>query len=328
MQRALAMAQQQYGSQASTILSAIKDAGATKTNTIRQARASAIYNSDAEQAGAQKLKAQLGQIGQAAQQNSGYADTLLAQPGATSATGPGSALLAANGNSRQNVPMNVASQQAEAIRQGNDRASRARSGGAFAEQAANATFEGNVQKLRDQLSGVQNQQGLKASTTYQDLLDKANRDTLAQQKLTDAESKDAYQKAHGLGGYKPAAVKKGPSGYLTKAGQNTQLDQIGKALGWIQKLGAKQTAGKTVREYLSTGQKVITGGTDAKPVYSTIPAFGNDLTRIAMDLYYNSPAPGHTAGTLTKTGRALLKKRGVKPPPAWTRTILPAPFGP
>jgi hypothetical protein len=236
MQRAISLAQQQYGPQASTIVQAIKQAGAQRVSTVRQARATGTAGAAGEVQTGRDIVGRLGQVNQAAQQNSGYVDTLMAGPDKTSATGPGAALLAAIGNSRANLPTEIAMQQADATKLAGERATRAREGAIYAEQAANASFAGNVQSLRGQLSQIQNNQGLKANTTYQDLLDKANRDARAgaslqiqQDRLADTQTrtnlaigKDDYQRQHGLGGYK---IPKGASGWRPTGKQKRDTEE-------------------------------------------------------------------------------------------------------
>jgi hypothetical protein len=212
LDRALTMTKQKFGPQQSAILRAIQEAGGQRVSSIRQARSGAKYSTDAERHGQRQIGQAFDQIAGAAKQNSGYVDTLLAPPQPGAATGPGAALVAAIGNSRANLPVTVASQKADAVRQSEERGARARSGGAFAEQAANVTFAGQVGKLRDQLLETQQQAGLSTETTYQDLLDKADDDARADAYLDLAGQREARQAAKDArdateGGKKPRRTR-------------------------------------------------------------------------------------------------------------------------
>jgi hypothetical protein len=329
MQRAISLAQQQYGPQSSTIVRAIRTAGAQRRSTIRQARATGKAGAASEMQTGQEIVGRLGQVNAAAQQNSGYVDSLMAGPDKTSATGPGAAMLAAIGNSRANLPAAVAMQQADATRQAGERASRAREGASYAERAANTTFAGNVSTLRDQLQEVQNNQGLKANTTYQDLLDKASRDARAdagldiqRTKILDARDKDSYLRANGLGPYKPpkGASKKGwrPSGAArlkTEESVSAWVNAYKRGID-LQKVNkddptVKWTLAQAKRGMLGNGHKV--SPTTAVKLYEK--RIRDNMTQKFGDHLGNAIAQSVTYGGVgLGTQHMVWKKYGVKLP--------------
>jgi hypothetical protein len=319
LQRALELTQLKYGGKTSGIVQAIKEANQQRVDTVRQARSGARYATDAERYGQKDLHKSYGAIGAAAQQSGTFMDQLSpAQPGT-----PASAVMAAIASSRAAIPTNVAQMETQAVQDSQGRAARARSGGQFAEQAANVNFAGTVGKLRDQLSQTQSDAGLSTDTTYQSLLNQDQKSKLDQRKVTDAENKDAYQKANGLGPYKPAAKPKGKSHWLTPVQQNAYNQKVSEALAWVKKYAsAPGTKGKDIHQWLESGgtyikPKKTNAAGDEVPSYGNSPAFGTDVARIAMDLYFNSPHPGTVPGTLTRTSKNTYRKAKVQPPKKW-----------
>ncbi len=314
MKRALALTKLKYGSQANAIMQAIAEAGAIRKSQVSQARAGAKYGTDAERYGQVGINKAFDGIRDAAAQSGAYMDKLSPVAQGT----PGSALLAAIQNSRQNMPQNVANQRALAIQDSESRAARARSGGAFAEQAANATFQGNVAKLRDQLSQIQDKAATSTETTYQSLLDDYNKE---QRLLGDSAERARHNRA--MENKKGAGKGK----WLTQSQQNAFNEKVSQAYGWVQRLAGSGASGKQVRQLLSAGGSTPRGqykdpatGTMKSVAGEKVPNYGTDVARIAMDLYYNvrpGSRPGQRQGTLTATSKRIYRSRRVKPPKAW-----------
>lgn len=314
LDRAIKLTQLQFGDQTSSIMRAIKEAGALKNSQIRQARSGARYATDAERFGQKGIKDSYKAIGDAAAQSGQFMDKLTPVPDGS----PGSAILAAIQSSRAAIPTTVAQQQAQAIADSEGRASRARAGGQFAEQAANVNFAGTVDKLRDQLSEVQGKAGLSVETTYQDLLDKYDAKS-----LKEAELAERIRHNQAVENKKP----KGKSKWLTRVEQNTYITNVNKAYAWVQKLAASGASGKQVRELISAGgstpRKTYTDpatGEAKSQAGDTVPGYGVDVARMAMDLFYNvapGATPGSVRGTLTRTSKQALRRAGVKAPKSW-----------
>lgn len=311
LQRAIDMTKLQFGDQTDAILQAIKDAGAQRVRTIRQARSGARYATDAERYGQKGIKDAYKNIADAAAQSGQFMDKLTPVPDGT----PASAILAAIQSSRAAIPTNVATQQAQAITDSEARASRARAGGAFAVNNANANFAGTVADLRAQLAKVQDKAGLSVNTTYQDLLDADSKRRLDEAKFAETQRHNQATEANGAKG-------KGKTKWLSPKDQNAFNEKVSEAYAWVKRYAADpKMKGKQIRQFIESGGTYVNGQTaDGNPKYGNSPTYGSDIARIAMDLYYNVPpgaTPGSVRGTLTRTAKGIYRNRRVKPPKDW-----------
>lgn len=321
--QALAIADQEYGPQTSTLLSVLSDLKSQRSNTIRQAESAGRYGTDSERAAQGNIGGAFDGIQSAAGQNTSFLDQLFASPSNSQA---GTAIMAAIANSRANLPTNIASAKAHAITESESRGARARSGAEFAKRAAFDKYDSESGRAREQLLALQGRAGNKAGLTYQDLIDKdANRE-LDYAKFDETKRHNLQMEAKARN-----QAKKGPR--LTPGQRNTFITDVNKALGWVQKLAASEAPGKAIHQLISAGGKTprksyIENGQTKSSEGDTVPSFGEAVTRLALDLYYNSPAPGKTQGTLTHKGRKILKDYKVKPPKAWTTkpTLQVGPF--
>jgi hypothetical protein len=127
-----------------------------------------------------------------------------------------------------------------------------------------------------------------------------------------AQEKDAYQRAHGLGPYKPAAAK-GKSGKvprhglgsLTQGQENTYVDQINQAKEWVNRLrNSAHMKDHDVYSILRTGGTL----TDKNGQKTTVPKFG-DWVNPAFDLVVH----GHLSGPNVKA----LHDKGLHVPAPW-----------
>lgn len=124
--------------------------------------------------------------------------------------------------------------------------------------------------------------------------------------LSNAEAKDAYQRNHGLGPYKPAS--KGKKAKLTPNQVQTRIDGVNEARQWIKNLSSsRHFTSSQIRAALRTGKDI----TDEHGNKRKVPKIGNDLINAAYDL--------ETYGYLSPTNLRRLKARGVRIPPEWKR---------
>lgn len=184
-------------------------------------------------------------------------------------------------------------------------------------QQAYSDYAATAQKLADQRQSLAGQEGAFTSSTIQSLMQQAARDALTRRGQTLSHqdrqaSLDETIRSHNLShedrqaAAKRTAAAKRPHtglGSLTQGQENSQVDAINQALGYIKQLKGSVPV-PTVVSLLKTGHKTK-GGT-------TIPKLPADLVDAAADI--------SRQGYLSPQSMAALHRRGVHVPGAWRPT--------
>lgn len=131
-----------------------------------------------------------------------------------------------------------------------------------------------------------------------------------------ASGKDAYQRAHGLGPYKPSATPKGGAGKkpttgigsLTGPAEQKIVDQVSSAMDQIKALQTLKVNGKSPS---STDIRKLLAGGGTWPKGMPRKSFNADFINAAYDVL--------TQGYLSNPNIAVLHARGIHIPPKWLK---------
>ena len=188
-----------------------------------------------------------------------------------------------------------------------------------------ATLGLNTQKLAETTANDTANRQLSAQKFNIDTAMKDRQFQLDTQKYGQTVARDNYQRAHGLGPYKPAAASRGTGtkGLTTTQMNNAfgQIDQARSAINAIRQQVPSMTT-QQVRQALTNGYFI--GNVNGRPTRLSVPkinggGYGN-FANSAMDLAYNGYLSPANVNALHQSGLLIHGRYQLTPP----RTVAPA----